>query len=204
MDSGTPSKTSQVNAFVTIMITNVNIPPYFTNTPFDKAIPENTPSKTVVNTITASDIDGDKLTFTLATMGTPFVIDPETGILTTSGPLDRENNPEYTLTVNVNDGEATVGNTFVIRVLDFNDNEPVFNQPSYEKTLPEDYLTNQVFLTVEATDIDENENSKIMYTITGGNTESKFEIDMVSINTVVPLKKSQFLHGCNNFDIFAI
>lgn len=171
---------SSPNTIVTIHVTNVNVPPKFTNEPFDEKVSEGVAKDTAVKTITATDPDGDTLTFSLITTGVPFKINPSTGVLSTNGPLDREMKPSYTLTVSVNDGMVAVATTFVVTVTDENDNAPIFPSLSYEETLPENTLTNQVVVSVEANDADEAQNGEIMYSITAGNEEGKFEIDMVS------------------------
>ena len=45
----------------------------------------------------------------------------------------------------------------LVRVLDRNDNRPRFDQDSYEVTLTESFATGDAFLTITATDADEED-----------------------------------------------
>ena len=161
------------------MVTNVNVPPLFTNTPFDVSISEGTAPDTIIKTITAEDVDEDTIQFTISTVGIPFEINQFTGEIKTTGILDRETTSSYTITVNVNDGQASVGTTFTITITDVNDNAPLFTESIYEIELPEDTTINQGVLTVEAQDKDQGSNKQIMYSISGGNDDEKFALNMV-------------------------
>lgn len=63
-----------------------------------------------------------------------FQVSPHTGTITLSGPLDRETVSEYSFTIVATDGATqplTDTATVVVRVLDVNDNPPVFYNGSY-------------------------------------------------------------------------
>ena len=51
----------------------------------------------------------------------------------------------------------------LVRVLDRNDNRPRFDQDSYEVTLTESFATGDAFLTITATDADEDK--RLFYTL---------------------------------------
>ena len=57
-----------------------------------------------------------------------------------------------------------------MRVLDDNDNSPVFRFDPYTVTVSESISVNTTFLTVFASDDDAGSNAKLTYTITKGNT----------------------------------
>lgn len=80
--------------------------------------------------------------------------------------LDFELRNEYQLKIIASDTSHTAETTLIIRVTDVNDNTPIFQQPAYHATLPEDTNNSEIeILTVNATDLDSGENSKIQYTL---------------------------------------
>ncbi|XP_042564303.1 protocadherin gamma-A11-like [Clupea harengus] len=80
--------------------------------------------------------------------------------------LDREQQQEVTLLLTATDGGTPQrSGTVVIHVtvLDANDNLPVFSQPVYKVSLPENSPLGTVVLTVSATDADEGANGEVSY-----------------------------------------
>lgn len=63
-----------------------------------------------------------------------FAVDPYTGWVTTTAPLDREARPEHRLAVLATDGGATrrtSRGTLIVRLVDYNDCPPVFKKQLY-------------------------------------------------------------------------
>lgn len=82
--------------------------------------------------------------------------------------LDRETRDLYSLTVEAFDGgiPARTGTVQVnIRILDENDNPPVFNQTEYHASVPEDAPLLSALCQVHATDRDLGANARITYEI---------------------------------------
>ncbi|MEE6478701.1 hypothetical protein FKM82_011967 [Ascaphus truei] len=80
--------------------------------------------------------------------------------------LDREQTPRYNLTLTAFDGgkPRLSGKTHLfIAVQDFNDNAPSFKQPVYEISLLENSAVGTLVIRLNATDLDQGENSKIIY-----------------------------------------
>ncbi|XP_031427728.1 protocadherin beta-16-like isoform X17 [Clupea harengus] len=80
--------------------------------------------------------------------------------------LDREQEEEVTLVLTATDGGTPQrsGTTRIhVTVLDANDNLPVFSQPAYIVTLPENAPLDTVVVTVSATDADEGANGEVTY-----------------------------------------
>jgi len=67
-----------------------------------------------------------------------------------------------------------------ILVLDVNDNAPKFEQSTYSCWLSEDAERGQFVTMVTATDPDIVDHSRLVYDITGGNTQQMFSIDSKS------------------------
>lgn len=80
--------------------------------------------------------------------------------------LDREAQAEYVLKINGLDGgnPARSGTASIhIRVLDANDNVPVFSQRVYKASVPENSAIGTVITTLDATDLDEGVYGDITY-----------------------------------------
>lgn len=80
-----------------------------------------------------------------------FTINPQTGAIITTRPLDRETQSAYILTVTAKDGgvPSFSDTTDVeISVVDINDNAPVFSKSSYFGSVSEDALVGTSVLQV--------------------------------------------------------
>lgn len=80
--------------------------------------------------------------------------------------LDRETQASYTLELVATDGGSPYrsGSTkIIVRVTDFNDNSPVFDQNSFSVNLPEDAPVGTVILDLNAVDADEGPNGEVVY-----------------------------------------
>lgn len=71
---------------------------------------------------------------------------------------------------------------FVINVNPSN-HQPTIT-PQGPVTIKEDAAVASYVITVVANDQDAGDNGKIMYAITGGNADGKFQIDMVNIDII--------------------
>ncbi|KAK2906026.1 protocadherin-8 [Channa argus] len=80
--------------------------------------------------------------------------------------LDRETQSSYTVELVATDGGNPYksGSTKItIKVTDFNDNSPVFDQNSFSVSLPEDAPVGTVILDLNAVDADEGLNGEVVY-----------------------------------------
>ena len=114
-----------------------------------------------------------------------FRINNETGALLV-GPgadLDIDNITQYNLTVMIVDGGGLNDTAEVmINILDANDNPPVIMYPmDYAVTISEDVPIGFVILdSVNATDVDFDNNSEIQYFIVGGEQSDRLQIDSIT------------------------
>ncbi|XP_072251868.1 protocadherin alpha-8-like isoform X13 [Leuresthes tenuis] len=97
--------------------------------------------------------------------------------------LDREKQPLIQLTLTAIDGgtPAKSGSmTITVNVLDINDNPPVFSQSLYKASVYENVKIGTPIITLNATDLDADQNGKISYSfieIDQGKHSDVFDID---------------------------
>ncbi|XP_044541044.1 protocadherin gamma-B2-like [Gracilinanus agilis] len=86
----------------------------------------------------------------------------------TDGALDREQTPEYNITVIATDKgipPLSTNKTFILHIADVNDNAPVFLQPSYVAYVPENNPSGASISCVSAVDPDLEQNGSLTYSI---------------------------------------
>ena len=138
---------------ISVNVTNVNdVAPVFTSSATFSAA-EN---QTAINTVTATDADGDDVTFTVS--GSEFAI-TSTGVLTFASAPDYETKSSYTATVTAADGTNSTTQDITVNVTDVND-VPVFTSGSIFSA-----AENQTAIgTVIATD---DEGEGVTFTVSG-------------------------------------
>lgn len=142
-DKGSPALSATVPQVV--MISAIS-PPVFTNGPFDVCITEEQPAGTVVLTALATDADNDNLVYSLAPQFVPFVIDPQTGVVTTSKVIDLEfAQPLYFFGIFVTDGIHTVRTNATVCINNINDNAPVIQVPNTAEICEDASLGSEVW-----------------------------------------------------------
>ncbi|KFP39409.1 Cadherin-related family member 2, partial [Chlamydotis macqueenii] len=117
--------------------------------------------------LTAVDIDGDPLTYSISgPEAFYFSVNAQTGDVTLRNSLDRELLARLTIIVAVYDGtNEAVSRKLTIIVEDRNDNAPVFQHLPYETSIPENMTLGSVIYTVFANDSDTGNASKVSYSI---------------------------------------
>ncbi len=142
------------------------------------SVPENAPAYTQVTSlydtsnrhpIYYSIIGGNELE--------QFFIEPLTGVLRTSEPLDREQQSSYTLTILATFGSGQEITTYVqIAIGDENDNAPQFPSEYIQLDIPENTLAPSISLKV--TDLDEGTNGEFsLFLIEDGLAAEFFTVD---------------------------
>ncbi|XP_074012296.1 cadherin-related family member 2 [Numenius arquata] len=121
-----------------------NLDPRFLHEPYSGSVPENCDLGTIVLTVTAMDRDtgvNDEISYSITNASVSFAIDPKTGTITVSKPLDREQLPSEEVLLEVKAREknldiygkvAQTSTLVTVLVTDVNDNKPQF----YHCSLP--------------------------------------------------------------------
>ena len=161
------------DAEITVNLTNVDEAPAIAAQTF--SIAEDAANGTTVGTVTATDMEGDNLTFSIivGNIGNAFAINENTGTITVAGTIDHETTPTYTLTVRVSDGMTSVENAVTINVTDVNE-APVVTAQNAAFDVTENATNGTAVGTVAATDED---GDNLTFSITNGNTGSAFAIN---------------------------
>ncbi|CRL00707.1 CLUMA_CG013964, isoform A [Clunio marinus] len=169
---------------VTIILKDVNdVKPQFI-TPNETSVSENIPINTVMMAIKAIDRDEGRngyIEYMLESNSSsvPFTLGSVDGLLRVSGRLDRETKPNYELIVTARDrGEPpkSTQTKIIVKVLDENDNSPVFDPKHYSASVAENASIGASVLQVSATDIDEGANGRVRFSIASGDNNRDFSI----------------------------
>ncbi|KAK3739519.1 hypothetical protein QZH41_016191, partial [Actinostola sp. cb2023] len=177
-DSGVPSLSATAHVNITIINVNDNVPTFVSQAQVTY-VSEDVAIGTRVVKLNATDSDGSSLLFAITEGDTDgaFAIGGASGVISVAKRLDRETIANYTLVVEAKDtGGKSVSNNATIRVIDVNDNKPVFDSNSYSARITENQPQGTSLVEVHATDRDEGTNAEITYLLTSGD-QNKFQVD---------------------------
>lgn len=151
--------------------------------PDEVSVAENVAPNTVVLAVKAVDRDEGRngyIEYSLSGEGaTLFALGAVDGLLRVAGRLDREVRASYPLRVTARDrGEPPLAAsaTLTVRVLDENDNSPVFDPRQYSASVAENASVGASVLQVSATDVDEGADGRVRYAIVAGDDNRDFGI----------------------------
>ncbi|XP_033922842.1 protocadherin gamma-A12-like [Melopsittacus undulatus] len=116
----------------------------------------------------------------------------------TEGDLDREKVSEYNVTVWAVDGGSPAlqsSAVLALRVLDVNDNAPVFAEPRYRARLAENNAAGALLLTVRASDADWGQNARVRYRLSEGRVRGSPLSSYVSVQA-----ETGALYALRSFD----
>ncbi|RZF39681.1 hypothetical protein LSTR_LSTR015378 [Laodelphax striatellus] len=183
-DGGSPSRSNTTQLLVNVRDVNDNAPRFYTSL-FQESVVESVPLGYSIVRVQAYDADEGEnavIKYSLrpnsgSTTDLPITVDSDTGWLHTNRALDREQNAKFQFQVLAIDGGTparTATASVIVTVQDVNDNDPVFSPKQYEAVVREDDTPGTPVANVVATDPDEN--PRLHYEITGGNTRGRFAI----------------------------
>lgn len=178
---------------VKIIVDDVNdSPPVFSQRVYKASVREDLPVYSEVLTLNTTDKDTKPNVIYYIVQGdlhNKFDINQATRKIYLSAKLDREMFPRYLLNITAFDGAFTASALVEIEITDVNDNEPVCQQSSLRLSVFEDLRVGSSIVTINATDIDADNNSKIVFQT----YSDTFTVDRDKGDILQTLKK--FLHG---------
>lgn len=187
-DLGKPQKSASKVLPVTILDENDNAPT-FEKSLASFRVTENAINGTVLFRLNATDPDlgeNGRVTYILITDTKDFHVDPITGVLSVSAPLDRERQELYELRIRATDNggsheqSALFSDAIVrINVDDINDNSPTFSLNDYTVRIREDIPKGSVVAVITASDLDSGPGGEVFYSLSDDSDQS-FKIDKYS------------------------
>ncbi|XP_063269778.1 protocadherin beta-4-like [Prinia subflava] len=167
-DGGSPPRTGTAKVKIVILDVNDNAPT-FTQEEYIGRVLENMPEGSVVLTVLATDpdagVNGDiayQLSQAVGQSDSAFVIDPLTGEIKLTKPLDFEAAQTHELSVRAKDGGGLSAICKVlVEVVDVNDNAPELVVSSFSSPLPENTAPGTVVALFSVRDRDSGANGKI-------------------------------------------
>ncbi|RWS15474.1 hypothetical protein B4U79_12965 [Dinothrombium tinctorium] len=181
-DAGSPPRSNTTQLLINVEDVNDNDPKFY-STLFQESVVENTPQGQSILRVQAYDPDegqNSAITYSIKnaeTLNMPLTIDEQTGWIVTTKELDWEQGNLYEFTVVARDAGVPFRSSsasVIIRIQDVNDNNPIFEPKIYEASVSEIDPPGTPVVTVSASDKDEN--SRLIFQITGGNTRGRFNI----------------------------
>ncbi|XP_075712368.1 protocadherin gamma-B5-like isoform X31 [Rhinoderma darwinii] len=188
-DGGGLSANAKV--LIEILDENDNAPEISITSSLD-LISEDSASGTVVALIKVHDRDSEENGEVQCIIGgdLPFVLISSKGKfykIVTKSSLDREKIPSYNITIQASDkGSPEMTSRKVIRldVSDVNDNAPVFEKLVHTAFIPENNSPGASIFSIQATDMDSEDNAKIKYSIMTKSNEEDPLSSYISMNPV--------------------
>ncbi|XP_064829712.1 protocadherin alpha-2-like isoform X12 [Oncorhynchus masou masou] len=171
-DKGTPPRSTHCKVLVEVIDVNDNAPE-ISVTSLMSPVKEDAEIGTVVALVTVTDKDSSKngITNCKLTGSVHFKLKSNYKndySLVVDGPLDRESESQYNVTITATDeGAPPLSSTSVITVYvsDVNDNAPRFSEPVANVYVKENSPVGDLIYTIYAFDTDSEENSRIMYAL---------------------------------------
>ena len=184
-------------AVVIVNVTDSNTyAPIFKKRSYTASVLEDVKRGALVVEVLATDGDhglNAKISYSFEGDVSDFTIDSDSGQIRTSGSLDRESHPTYSMAVSARDHGVppkTAKAVVYITVDDVNDNAPVFTKVEYSAIIRENIPPPKTVLTVTATDQDKGSNKAVQYKLSSkGDYVSFWTCRIVSCSNVVYFTK---------------
>ncbi|KAG7517498.1 protocadherin alpha-3-like [Solea senegalensis] len=178
VDGGKPVKSGDIDIIVDVLDVNDNSP-VFNEELYSATLQENAPLGTLVIRVNANDLDygangdvtysfGNEVDSTLMEL---FSIDPETGTIQVTGPIDFEKSKSYEIDIKASDRghvPLTTAKSVMITIIDVNDNAPEIEVTSFSSSIKEDSKIGTTVALISVSDLDSGINGKVICTIKEG------------------------------------
>jgi hypothetical protein len=207
IDMGTPALST--NTSLTVCLEDVNDNgPSFESTETVEHLKENVPIGTVVLRLNVTDADispnGGPFSFSLVNRSAPFAVNSSTGIVQTTGKIDREGVARYWLLVQARDNgipRITSSTMVVIIIDDENDNVAQIGSFQVRVNLLAQSHTKLTLtqLNVHSTDVDDNVTCQI---VNASDFDGIFSLDKTScvLSSLIPSKSSLYHLTVSSYD----
>ncbi|XP_035265766.1 protocadherin gamma-A11-like isoform X47 [Anguilla anguilla] len=171
-DGGTPQRSGTVVIHVTVLDANDNVP-VFSQALYTVSLPENSPLGAVVATVSATDADegaNGEVTYEFARVSDEemklFSLDPHSGQIMVTGPIDFEEESTYELRIQAKDGSGLASLAkVIIEIADVNDNTPMIFLKSLNNPIPESALPGTEVGIINIQDKDSGTNQQLRCSI---------------------------------------
>ncbi|XP_074505751.1 protocadherin gamma-A12-like [Sebastes fasciatus] len=172
VDGGSPQRSGTVIIHVIVLDANDNAP-VFTESVYTATLPENSPVKTPIITVSASDADegvNGEVTYEFSRLSDKsqklFSLDEKTGEISVTGDIDYEEGSKYEINIGAKDGyglssEAKV----IIDITDVNDNAPLIYLKSLTNPIPENVSPGTKVGIINVQDRDSENNRQVRCSI---------------------------------------
>ncbi|XP_029959557.1 protocadherin alpha-13-like isoform X18 [Salarias fasciatus] len=168
LDGGKPARSGTLQLIVNVIDVNDNTPA-FSKSLYKVRVEENTPPRTFIMKLNATDLDegpNGKVLYSFIKRGNIdpsdiFYLNPETGEITVKGKLDFEDTPAYEVRVQAQDQGASPRRAhakLLIEIIDVNDNAPEISVTSLMTPVKEDAEIGTIVALVTVSDKDGGNN----------------------------------------------
>ncbi|XP_068885412.1 protocadherin gamma-B5-like [Aphelocoma coerulescens] len=187
VDGGDPVRSGTAQIKINVTDANDN-PPVFTKEIYKVRLMENLPEGSLAFQVKATDNDegtNAEITYSFSDIAKSvrqvFTLDPRTGDVKVSGPLDYEERKYYEATVEGKDGGGLTAHAKVhIDIIDVNDNAPTLSLLPILNPIPEDSVPSTVVAVINVRDRDAGENGEVSCKMDGN---LPFKLEPSSENT---------------------
>ncbi|OXB63456.1 UNVERIFIED_CONTAM: hypothetical protein H355_012505 [Colinus virginianus] len=174
VDGGDPVRSGTAQIKIDVKDANDNVP-VFTKEIYKVRVPENLPEGSLAFQVKATDGDegtNAEITYSFSDITSSarqlFSLDPKTGDVKITGPLDYENVKYYEVTIEGKDGGGLSTHTKVrIDVVDVNDNAPSLTLLPILNPVPEDSIPSTVVAVINVRDRDSGINGEVTCNLDG-------------------------------------
>ncbi|XP_035983270.1 protocadherin beta-15-like isoform X2 [Fundulus heteroclitus] len=168
VDGGSPRRSGTVVIHVTVLDANDNAP-VFTEAVYTARLPENSPLKTAVITVSAADADdgiNGEVTYEFSRLSdqsqTLFSLDSKTGEIIVTGNIDYEERSKYEVFIEAKDGYGLSSESkVIIDISDVNDNAPLIYVKSLSNPTPENVSPGTEVGIINVQDRDSENNRQV-------------------------------------------
>lgn len=175
--------TAKTNVNITIIDVDNHAPIFVPGTLYNVTnVTENAPAGPIFK-LTATDKDSPVITYSLSGRWTSpptdyFTVNPNTGVISTTRPLDREEEPVFRFNALASDGTLLGYAQVFVYPIDQNDNRPTWNFTSLHGNLPDSSPVGTNFMRISV--IDPDITGTITYTLIANSSDGS---EYVSVNT---------------------